>query len=119
MSVKNGNENNETPANDGGNAPYPRATSRVSKCPPYTKQIFKTHFMRSYCLFMLLLLIYYIHLGHESTYNGSVVYKLDKNYIRLLYLYQYKYANTIFILSVQNESVINTLKKANRHQNKF
>ena len=72
-------------ANDGGNAPYPRATSRVSKCPPYTKQIFKTHFMRSYCLFVLLYWIYCIVLKRQPIFNGSVVYKTNKNYIRLLY----------------------------------
>ena len=47
MSVNDGNENNGTPANDGGNAPYPRAAPRVSKCPRHTNQIFKTHFIGS------------------------------------------------------------------------
>jgi hypothetical protein len=80
MCANDGNENNGTPANNGANAPYPRATSRVSKCPPYTKQIFKTHFICLNTLFVLLYSFYCIHLSHELIYKGSIVYKLDKNY---------------------------------------
>ena len=81
MSANDGNENNGTPANDGANAPYPRATSRVSKCSPHTKQIFKTHFMWLNTFFVLLFIDICIHLSHELIFNGSVVYKIDKNYI--------------------------------------
>ena len=78
MSANDGNENNGTPANDGANAPYPRATSRVSKCPPYTKQIFKTQFMLLLHCVCLLFIDIFIHLGHESIFGRSIVYRLDK-----------------------------------------
>jgi hypothetical protein len=78
MSANDGNENNGTPANDGANAPYPRATSRVSKCPHHHKPIPKTHFMWLDTLFVLLYWIYYIHLGHELIFVRSIVYRLDK-----------------------------------------
>ena len=60
--------------------PYPRATSRVSKCPPYTKQNSKTRFLCLVASRALLFIDICIHLGRKPIYVRSVVYKLEENY---------------------------------------